>query len=674
MGMEIAKAFVTVGLDKSRLNADFEALKSELGGKFNALTTSANASMQATAEKLEAMQASAILLASYLLKKWSHWGTEFIHHGSEVSDSLEEIEVELRQLTGSAERAEEAMSEIQKFARKNGMTVKSVHEMGRNFLIAGHSVESMIAHLQLAGDASGGMIRRMQMLVSVMHQMESGVGGRGPMQYFRTLSREGIVTIQDLAKHYKVSEEAAKKMVLSGRVQFSDLKKILVSLTSEGGRFHNAMQKMAGTQNRLNLAYAEAVNLLAMQIAKPLDRYLHLITREATALVHALKDFMEWGGEALSWAFIGGVAFASMGGVIASLTAAWQGLNVVLGLVGATFALTFPEFALVIGVAIAAAAAITAVGAALGWIAGTLQIPKLLANAWGYFKDVILKSGIVETIYNWMDVWSRFLETVQIVWNDVDSIIGNFLKGFFGQADNVLRFLVKMWVEPGRLASIFFLEIMENIQVLALNAKILWENWSVLAATAFLYVLDISSNVAQNMVSIFKSAAGEILAAFVDSFAEIAIEFLKTFGPIAPAIARQLQEATGMTGKALAKKMGLKADENLPGLFDMKERTLAFMKQFGVTDILEKLGADKEALVKKRRINQGGEPELGEGKENAKMPKAGIYAIPEFGRQIQTALLEKKDDRVANLLEMGNGIQQQQLITQQNLLMTVGLA
>src|SRR5690606_32479972 len=57
----------------------------------------------------------------------------------------------------------------------------------------------------------------------------------------------GIPVIQEFAKQLGVSESEVKKLGSEGKITFSMLEQAFVNLTSEGGKFHDMMQRQSET-------------------------------------------------------------------------------------------------------------------------------------------------------------------------------------------------------------------------------------------------------------------------------------------------------------------------------------------------------------------------------------------------------------------------------------------
>lgn len=699
-GLELAKAYVTIRGDLSRLAGDLDEAqkiteqavsgagtagggaakaaeaKNGLNDVSDGLTSVSSAldAMERNASKASLAMLSLQAAFAAMLYKTGSWIKNTLEGGSAVHDVYETIQTEMEQLTGSVEVAASVFKRLKDFAVETGIAVPTIYEMSRAFLRAGKNGEQTINVLRMLGDASGGTEQKFKQLVTTYQRMENGT-----MQFnraFRMLSAQGILTIKDLAAYYKVSEHAARDMVKNGKVDFQEFKKILTSMTEVGGRFHGALGKMSNAGDRLSVSLAVASESLKEMLYAPLDPYLDALSKTITELTGHLTDFVEWGGKTLSFMTVGAAGGTLLAATVATMTAAFSALHAIAGpalagLMGVA-AVTLPEFA---GVLVGMVAILAAVGAAFGFLSSVLHIPELIGAAWEYMKSVIERSGVIELIYTFMDIWDRLVEVVTIAVQQIWAIIEPFVSAIANAIDTAIMFLVKLPIHALQLMASFVLESFEWMLVFIEHWSEIWENaWSI-AWASLLMLGDIFNNITQLWIDAVKLAMETILQTIAAAVAEMlvllasvqkSLQFKSLSATEAQGIRDQAQKVAGFAGDAIGAKTGLGplGERNMnTDILRQSSGTKDFIKGSGLEGLFSKMADSKVALEgRRRKRGKGGGPDgtaAPDEPDSESRDKPGIFGIEEFGRKLQQSILDPKTDRMVNAIEQGNQTQRE---------------
>ncbi len=169
----------------------------------------------------------------------------FLGWGVKLAAEAEQAEVAFTTLLGSADIAKKVLSDISSFAAETPFQISELRDAGRNLAAFGFSAESIVPTLRRIGDLAAGVGQPIGELAEIFGKAK--VQGRLFMEDINQLTGRGIPIIAELAKQFDVAESEVRQLVESGRVNFGNLQQALVSLTSEGGKFHGLMAAQSQT-------------------------------------------------------------------------------------------------------------------------------------------------------------------------------------------------------------------------------------------------------------------------------------------------------------------------------------------------------------------------------------------------------------------------------------------
>ncbi len=358
-----------------------------------------------------------------MLRPFKNFGIQTIKEGLKAAGSFEETTTELETMIGSLKDTQALLGKLTKFAVDTPFEMPQLLNVTRGLVQFGERGDQLMETIKVLGDASGGTAHKFGLLGMVFNQVR-GIG-RLITQDFRQLSTRGIISLQDIAKYYKKTTSEAQKMLSSGKITFEDFRKILKSMTEEGGRFHNMMQKQSQTLNGLKSTLNDAVNIAKRTIAVPLVPYAKEVTRWMIYLANAVESTVRNGGELISFALAGATAFASLGAMVATgaLAAHFFGLTIAKTVVGT-------------GVG----AAVIALGGAFGVLANVLLSSNEL-----YAKMAYLFAQIKKIAKPAIDDLTKSAKQSQAYFkamsDTVETMMSNLIKGITDNLPLILKFV-----------------------------------------------------------------------------------------------------------------------------------------------------------------------------------------------------------------------------------------
>jgi tape measure domain-containing protein len=638
MGVELARAFVTVRGDYSGLQGDLQSAKAE------------------TEMAMKSVAAGALAI----LGPFANFGKGIFSQGLKLAGSLEQTTVEMETMLGSAEETQGVLERLTKFAVETPFEMPQLLSVTRGLIQFGDRGEDIFDTLKVLGDASGGTAEKFGLLGLVFNQIRGA--GRLMRQDFIQLSSRGIISLADIAKHYGVTTQAADKMLSSGKIKFEDFKKIMKGMTEEGGRYANMMQKQSKTLNGLTSTFSDAINITKRLIAEPLVPYLKEIVAVAISAADWLSQFVKEGGEAVSFALAGSTAFSMLGTALygAGIAARFFGLSLKSVLKG-------------MGIA----TGILAIGAALGFLISYFEIPRRLGEGWEWFKKKLEENK--ETIENFKMAWESIQTTVGIVWKAIMAIVApvaETMQGWFGTIGDVISKSIVGLEDFILKTSEWALDTAEWIQAVAMHWQQLWANAPLLATTAFSMLVDAGKNAAAMLRDAFNSAIATIIRSFYKLLAEVIIIYtdinnkIKGVDPVSGPVKDFIRKGTGVLGESVIDNMGLNKKSGVSKIDEWSGGTKELMKKSWDAVIGDIFKTKKELEEQRRAKPFGPENDPNRKKKGDKPPeekpmellKAGMFDIPRFGKSIQEAILKNDPNaKTHGLLEQGNKIQEQQL-------------
>jgi tape measure domain-containing protein len=239
---------------------------------------------------------------------------------------MESTEVAFETLIGRAGLAKRTLADLKRFADTTPFEFPEIAEAAKSLLAMGSDASEVTQELRMLGDVGSLLNQPLGELAYIFGQARTS--GRLMAQDVNQLVGRGVPVIQEFAKQFGVGTGEVRNLVEDGKIGFDNLRRALVSLTSEGGRFFQGMEKQSKTAMGMWSTFTDSVKGLLREFGKPLLPELKRILQAATDLTGKLVE------KARQW----GQAVASVMGVIRELLASGKlmqaigdGLKIALG-------------------------------------------------------------------------------------------------------------------------------------------------------------------------------------------------------------------------------------------------------------------------------------------------------------------------------------------------------
>jgi len=327
-----------------------------------------------------------------------------------MAGDLEVAKVAFTTMLGSAEAANQTLSDLKAFAADTPFEFPEIQEAAKKLLAFNTPAKDLKETLRQLGDISAGIGAPIGEIADLFGKAR--VQGRLFQEDINQLTGRGIPIIQELAKQFNVTDDAVRKLVESGKVNFGNLQTAFADLTKEGGKFGGLMAAQSATLpglfSTLTDNIGQALGGLGADIAKELN--LKEVIKQVSSFVQdAANAFQKLSPGVKSGIIVFAAVAAAAGPVVFALGSVVAAIPAVIaGFEALGIASTAALGPIGIGVAAVAAAA--------------LLIYENWDSVVSYFKG---PAG---------DVFSGLGKSIADAFEAASTAIGAFVAGPIGQA------------------------------------------------------------------------------------------------------------------------------------------------------------------------------------------------------------------------------------------------
>lgn len=168
------------------------------------------------------------------------------HAMIKVASDFEQNNVAFETMTGSAKEGRKVLADLSNFAVKTPFELPQLLTASKSLLAYGIATKDLIPTLRNLGDiASGVGMDKLPNLILAFGQVRAATRLTG--MELRQFTEAGVPILEILAKQMGKTAAQIKEMISAGEVSFDEVNKALKSMSSEGGKFFNLMEKQSKT-------------------------------------------------------------------------------------------------------------------------------------------------------------------------------------------------------------------------------------------------------------------------------------------------------------------------------------------------------------------------------------------------------------------------------------------
>nr|WP_319268304.1 tape measure protein [uncultured Draconibacterium sp.] len=217
--------------------------------------------------------------------------TNMVKDIASVRGEFQQLEVAFETMLGSKEKADRLMAQVVDFAARTPFELGDVAGGAKQLLAYGTAAEDVLPTLKALGDVSAGLSVPIERLILNYGQVRTQLKLTG--RELRDFQVAGIPIVSELAKNLDVSEKKIQGMVSAGEIGFKDVETAFLSMTEEGGRFNNLMDKQAKTITGLASNFADAWDRMLNSIGTNQEGLIANSIKGATTLVDNYEEVLD---------------------------------------------------------------------------------------------------------------------------------------------------------------------------------------------------------------------------------------------------------------------------------------------------------------------------------------------------------------------------------------------
>ncbi len=170
---------------------------------------------------------------------------QFVSQIVSIRGQFQQLEVAFETMLQSKVKANAMMSEVVDFAAKTPFQLTEVASGTKQLLAYRIEQEKIIPTLKALGDVSAGLSVPIGRLILNYGQVKTAAKLTG--RELRDFNMAGVPLIAELSKNLGKTETEIQSMVSAGKIGFKEVEEAFKTMTSEGGRFADLMDKQSGT-------------------------------------------------------------------------------------------------------------------------------------------------------------------------------------------------------------------------------------------------------------------------------------------------------------------------------------------------------------------------------------------------------------------------------------------
>lgn len=405
---------------------------------------------------------------------------------AKAAADYEQSGIAFETMLGSAEKAQKMLTAITDMAMKTPFQVKDVETGAKQLLAYGISAESVLKDLSMLGDiASGVGMDKLPNLILAFGQVNAATRLTG--MELRQFTEAGVPMLATLADQLGKPVSEIQDMVSAGEIGFKEVEKALGSLTGEGGKFFNLMEKQskstAGQMSNLQDNITKLLRVFGAELLPVINKVVDFLNKMTTAFQNLSPQTRETIVTVLA-------IVAALGPVILILGAIINAAGMIIGVIQGAAA-AFGALAAAVGIGVLPLLAIIA------GIAAVIAIGVLLYKHWDDIKAKAVELwGILTTTIT--DAYNTYILPILTaigaaftwLWESIIKPVIDAIVAYYQFWYDVLSWVWNNLIYPilYLIASIFLRIFYEIFQHIKTNLENAWNFWSALFAAIWAWI------------------------------------------------------------------------------------------------------------------------------------------------------------------------------------------
>ena len=232
--------------------------------------------------------------------------TGLIGFGVKYNAEIEQLQTSFEVMTGSAEKAQSIIKELQEIGASTPFEVKGLAETTQLLMNYGLEADDAIDKMMMLGDIAQGSSEKMNRIAMAYGQMSSA--GKVQLEDIKQMIEAGFNPLQEISKTTGESMASLYDRISKGTISVDEITASMERSTSAGGKYFQSMEKQSKTLNGQISTLKDNFSMFAGVLAEDTT---NAITSEFLPAINdtiqAMQEgFSEEGFEGLATAFADG--------------------------------------------------------------------------------------------------------------------------------------------------------------------------------------------------------------------------------------------------------------------------------------------------------------------------------------------------------------------------------
>ena len=170
-----------------------------------------------------------------------------IGFGVKYNSEIEQLQTSFEVMTGSAEKAQSIIKELQEIGAKTPFEVKGLAETTQLLMNYGLEADDAIDKMMMLGDIAQGSSEKMNRIAMAYGQMSSA--GKVQLEDIKQMIEAGFNPLQEISKTTGESMASLYDRISKGTISVDEITASMQRSTSAGGKYFQSMEKQSKTLN-----------------------------------------------------------------------------------------------------------------------------------------------------------------------------------------------------------------------------------------------------------------------------------------------------------------------------------------------------------------------------------------------------------------------------------------
>lgn len=215
--------------------------------------------------------------------------------GVNYNAQMETFQTSFEVMTGSAEKAQQTVSTLQKMGASTPFEMTDLAETTQLLMNYGFTADDAISRMSMLGDISQGNADKMNSIATAYGQMSSA--GKVSLEDVKQMIEAGFNPLQEISQTTGESMASLYDRISKGTISVDEITASMKRSTSAGGRYYKSMEKQSKTFSGQLSTMKDNFNSMLGTLTKGLtDKLSGTVMPKINEFMGTLTDAFETGG------------------------------------------------------------------------------------------------------------------------------------------------------------------------------------------------------------------------------------------------------------------------------------------------------------------------------------------------------------------------------------------